>query len=121
MAEILPLFEYVVQRFCGKYQPADPISYRLRKRQKTFVHDNNNSKHSYQQKKSGFSPIPHCATGSNSRRHAIYNTNSPCNGSGSNIEENSNNPFGQLFNYSFSQPGSDKKAIEQSSHKKGDI
>jgi hypothetical protein len=59
--------------------------------------------------------------GRNSGRHADYNTNGTSDGSDSNIKENNNNPFDQLFNYCFSQPRSDKKTREQSSHKEADM
>jgi hypothetical protein len=108
-AQIVPFFEYLVQRSSGKYLPSDPFSYRL-KRQNMFVH-NDNTRYSKEQK-SGSSTIPPYGS---SNRDTLYGTNSFFNKSISDNTENTNNPYAQLFNCIFSQPGPDKKAEESSS------
>jgi hypothetical protein len=118
-AEILPLFEYLAPRFCGKYQPADPISYRLKKDGRCLSMIITTVDVVTKRENLAFLQFPHYSMSSS--RHAVCNTNGASDGSGSNIKKNSNNPFDHLFNYSFSQPRSDKKTIGRSSHKEADM
>jgi hypothetical protein len=100
-AQIVPFFEYLVQRSSGKYLPSDPLSYRLKRRQNLFVHNN-------EEKKSGSSIIPPYG----SSNDKLYGTNSFFNKLASNNMENTNNPYAQLFNYIFCQPKPDEKDKE---------
>jgi hypothetical protein len=53
-AEIVRYFEYLIGRGSGKYLPADPLSYRNKKRNKdkaaTFVHENDDNIDLYHEK-----------------------------------------------------------------------
>jgi hypothetical protein len=113
-AQIVPFFEYLVQRSSGKYLPCDPLSYRLKRRQNMFVHNENNNNTSKEQK-SGSSTNPAYGSNGNRSRDTLYGTNNSLfNRSISNNVVNNNNPYAQLFNFMFSQQEPDKKAEESS-------
>lgn len=111
-AEIVRYFEYLIGRGSGKYLPADPLSYRNKKRNKdkaaTFVHENDDTIDLYHEK-SDPSPMKTLQYAARPRENRIDDKNTKFSNS-INIMNTTSNPLYRILNYLFQS--ADKTAKE---------